>query len=395
MKWPRNVLLVLVTLIPFYYWRFSILGFPTNPIEMGILGLTVAILVTGQGKKTGYPFWASAILIIAGISIGVFVSTDQRAALGILKGWFVVPIMLSWVVYQVSDKELFARLPKMLLINVLLVSLYAILQWLNVIPLLSHQSAELNQYINQGRALGFFESPNYLAMYLVPLTLFVGVSLYYSNQKRLLPFLIAPLVVIFLTASRAGEVALVGSLFMLGYWIKPNYHRVLFVILGIVAIVGLFIWSSHHGQSDTIRLVIWEGALKLVRTHPIFGVGPGQFRSQLSLLHQGEPAYWQFVHPYALHPHNIFLSYWLSGGLLALVGFLLLLGQLFRQAIQAKSTWLTLAAITAVSSVILQGLFDSTYLKNDLAMFFWLFCIIFWVGRIEAGPYNEISNGQP
>ena len=83
----------------------------------------------------------------------------------------------------------------------------------------------------------------------------------------------------------------------------------------------------------------------------------------------------------ALTPHNLFLTIWLNLGLIGLVAFVWLMVLFFRcQKPSVISYQLSAVMIT----IIAQGLVDSPYWKNDLAMMFWIFLslgIIF--GKIE------------
>jgi O-antigen ligase len=82
--------------------------------------------------------------------------------------------------------------------------------------------------------------------------------------------------------------------------------------------------------------------------------------------------------PYALHPHNIFLSFWLSTGLLGLISFLVILGQLVR-SLKSKASANPLAVYSlaaALVAVLVHGLFDTTYFYLPLAGLFWILCVL-------------------
>jgi hypothetical protein len=72
---------------------------------------------------------------------------------------------------------------------------------------------------------------------------------------------------------------------------------------------------SEAPKSLDYRLQYWKGAMGVVREHPIFGVGPGNFRQH----------YLRYKVPQASEeitdPHNLILDLWTSGGLPALIGF--------------------------------------------------------------------------
>jgi len=74
-------------------------------------------------------------------------------------------------------------------------------------------------------------------------------------------------------------------------------------------------------------------------------------------------------------PHNIILNFWLEIGLLGLVAFGMIFAKFFKQTkvklLQQKS-WLTLGIAAAMITILVHGLIDVPYFKNDLAILFWI-----------------------
>lgn len=91
----------------------------------------------------------------------------------------------------------------------------------------------------------------------------------------------------------------------------------------LVAIVGLALATggldrqvlTEAKKSLGYRWQYWTGSLAVLREHPVLGPGPGNFR-QHYLHHKAAEASEEI-----LDPHNLLLDLWVSGGLLALVGF--------------------------------------------------------------------------
>jgi len=69
-------------------------------------------------------------------------------------------------------------------------------------------------------------------------------------------------------------------------------------------------------------------------------------------------------------PHNIFLAFWLQAGLLGLVGFFWLLISFFKK-IEPKQI-LSSILIGTMIYILIHGMVDTTYWKNDLSIIFWL-----------------------
>ena len=75
-----------------------------------------------------------------------------------------------------------------------------------------------------------------------------------------------------------------------------------------------------------------------------------------------------------LYPHNIIFNFWLEIGLAGLVAFGWLVVIFFKVGFQRGVTkdWLTLGIMAAMVTIIVHGLVDVPYFKNDLAVLFWV-----------------------
>ena len=73
------------------------------------------------------------------------------------------------------------------------------------------------------------------------------------------------------------------------------------------------------------------------------------------------------------YPHNILLNIWSETGLLGLIAFSCILITWVRRGSGPRTTDLILPILTAL---LVHGLVDVPYFKNDLAVAFWLFVLI-------------------
>lgn len=375
-RFSQLLAVVIAGLLPLYYVRFTLLSLPTNLIE--VLVLILLVTTVWSARKLKLPNWQPIMLILVGLILATAVAVDRQAAFGIVKGWFAVPLVYYTclaTLFSATERTLFI---KPLLASTVLVAVYAILQWFGLIGLLAHQGAAAQQYLDQGRAIAFFESPNFLAMYLVPLTLLTGGYLFLTKQTRLMWWLILPVIAIGLSQSRGGLLAIVAGLAWLAVrsstkpGVSPRPRWVALVAVGLG-----FLLAFVRSTDDSQRFYIWHSAWQLISHHWLIGIGPGQFQSYFANLNDGSVLFMNTL-PYALHPHNIFLNFWLSTGLAGLIGLAWLLVRLFKFATRNRSP-LALAATAGLVAILVHGLFDSTYFKNDLAIIFWL--LVFLVGN--------------
>jgi O-antigen ligase len=118
--------------------------------------------------------------------------------------------------------------------------------------------------------------------------------------------------------------------------------------------------------------MIWQSSGKILSDNWLLGIGPGNFQDKYLEYQKYFPPYLEWAVP---HPHNLYLAFWLYGGLVGLVSFLVILYFFFKKVETPKlgvSTGVKYIALGVMIYVLLHGLVDTTIFKNDLAVVFWL-----------------------
>ena len=139
-----------------------------------------------------------------------------------------------------------------------------------------------------------------------------------------------------------------------------------------VAVLFPRAWPLHY-QSGANRLVLWEysiGYLTQSPQHFVWGAGLRQFFRKIQ-----KPFYNPKMLERLIYPHNLFLNFWTETGLFGMLGMLGMLGNLFFVAYRvyrgpAKIVGTMLLAM--LRAVLVHGLLDVPYFKNDLAMEWWV-----------------------
>ena len=377
--------------VPFYIFRFSVLGVPTNIFEIfvGFAFLsTVYYLLSSKTKINFGPIWPYLFLVAAAVS--AYVSSDHIRALGILKGWFFVPIVLYLVVINLFNAQK-TRLAIPFFASTLIVSIWAILQKVGVIGALFYQknNNEIVQYlVHPLRAFGPFDSPNYLAMYLVPM-MFLSIPIFklvrnkYRRIVIILTFLL-PSIAVYFSGSRAGLLALLAGVivYLVNETIWHKNKKALFaaLILSAVLIYGFYGFittkDSSRAISNNSRVQIYKYAIGMIKSNPIAGIGLGDFHSDIATVSKDDGDFQVYKLPYAVHPHDVFLAMWLNLGLAGLIIFIVILIRFFKYEIQTKDRFQAGLVLSAMTAILVHGLFDTTYFKNDLSAIFWLIIAI-------------------
>ena len=166
------------------------------------------------------------------------------------------------------------------------------------------------------------------------------------------------------------------------------------MVLGLVLLfippVRSFLFGEFtlKSPSGKMRLAVWEETIALLKDHPITGAGLTGYQIALAPYHQ---EWRKDVSPYKLeiflYPHNIFLNFWVELGLGGLIIFLWLLLVFGKIVWQKRANPLVQLSAAAMVALLVHGLVDVPYFKNDLAVLFWL--VMAWPLIISAISSNS------
>lgn len=340
-----------------------------------------------------YVFCAGFILagLISSLAVSMYVNDyviNYVHSAGIIISWFLAPVAFLFLTWSV--------VPKGKIVDVF-TAYYFSAAGVAFLALGYFLTAHLTY---DGRLQGIFNSPNYLAMYLAP-ALITGLAQVRSKKLKVESFilnlknilwlisLVVILAAFYFTYSYAAwlstAVAVLGVLFVRGNIslrkLAP-FVLILFLLVMFQMKSAKFIdlITNDPRSSLASRVMIWKSAAKMIASHPVFGIGPGNFQNIYLEYQKYYPPYLEWAVP---HPHNLYLAFWLYGGVLGLAGFLAILYFFFcdiwrrlRVAAEAPSQSVSkdmlYVSLGIMLYILLHGLFDTTYFKNDLAVVFWL-----------------------
>jgi len=231
---------------------------------------------------------------------------------------------------------------------------------------------------NTYRVTGWWGFPNGVGIYLAPI---IPLAIYlFSKSKnkfiKLTSLLFIPLAIlsIFYSKSTGALVGISAGLFFLLLFNK--FTKIGAIILSLSVFLFVMFTPMANGIkqeillqdiSGQLRINMWVETIELLRHNPIFGVGLASYQKT--------------IYPYRIdkwievfhHPHNQFLTMWVNTGLIGLFGFVLILLWFFEVAFKNLNKPLVMFLIGAMIVFLIMGLVDSPYIKNDMAIIFWLF----------------------
>ncbi len=371
-------------------------------------------------------WWLPILLFLLAATISVFVSVDLKHALGRWRAYFVEPFLVFLILLDVvKSKKQLQIIIWALGFSSLFISISTIVQYIFNINIPVDYNLP-----NLKRATSFYGYPNAIGLYLAPIiTLFLGLligifknvfnsefripnSESMSNDKIQISNLLFCLVVIILgilavilAVSKGAIFGIFVGLFFMLMFTKWRWFVVGLAIVSIILVLIIPATSkkvvpiiTFQETSGDVRIVLWEGTWNLLKANPIFGVGLAGFQ-------KAYPNYKLNKHTEILvYPHNIILNFWVETGLLGLISFLWIIVLFFisgfketRYKIQTNSkfqipnkqqitnskvqieteleigNWkLEIALMGAMVCIIMHGLVDVPYFKNDLALLFWV-----------------------
>jgi len=402
----RHSIYAVVFLMPLYLLRFSIFGIPTTVLEIMIYVLFLVWIFkkilkqyhsiyydTVHLNRNNKMLLVGISLLFLGLTISTSNSSDLRTSLGIFKGWFFDPFLFFIVFISVIKKEKHLIISlKSWLASGVVVSLISIFYLLN------------NNLTFDGRLKAFFLSPNHLAMYLAPAFL-IGLF-FLLNKKKVSSIkylvlsisLIIILIPLYFTYSYGAFLGIFVAIIYLFYknnlsfsqrWKSIATINIKYSIFLIIIFASfIFITSNRFNQiinsenrsSFHSRLMVWNASVEIIKDNPFFGIGPGTFQDAYLLYSEKfEKPYLEWAVP---QPHNIFLAFYLQTGIIGFAGFILILLWFFNRRRDGDLSRLdnkdaiNQDAINCVSTImiyiLIHGLVDTTYWKNDLAFMLWL-----------------------
>ena len=380
-----NGIFLAIVFLPLYLLRFKIDWLPVNFLEGWVFLLFLfwialneplrEFLRAFQKKYFQSLFWPTVFIFI-GLTLSSLFSNELLTSAGIWKSWFLFPVFFAFLVFKkTKQKDQLKRILIGLFLSGLVVASISLVYWV------------FGRLTYDGRLKAFYLSPNFLSMYLMPIWLLSFVLYSYLSRKTTKAFLLLSqlviLLAIYLTYSYGAWLAGgLGLFFLFVFFSRFNFLKIILLsVLLIMLVCFVFGCFSNQKLQDVFesprsswqsRLMIWRSAWQIGQDHLILGIGPGLFQQHYLDYQKHYPPYLEWAVP---QPHNLYLAWWLQGGLLGLFGFLWLIIVFFRLAYREikKNQSVLMTGLVAVMIYFLShGLIDTPYWKNDFAFLFWL-----------------------
>lgn len=436
---PKSAILLTIFMLPSYLIRFNILGIPSTLLEVSILITFLNWLFNNRKflftkkkekiEKQAYPFGWEMMLVLVISFIAVFIGGLSSSALGIFKAYFFEPLLLVILILNNFKNEKGIRqIIFALSLSSLLVSLLAIWQKITGQFIFNDFWAQAKTR----RVVSFYGYPNAVALFigpLIPLMLGDFISRWKEKIKLknilyqifLLICIVSGLLSIYFAKSKGALIALAITLLII-IFIKLR-KKIKLILLGLaIIIIPVFVYFQRDeinfkletSLSWQVRQLQWQETMAMLTDgNFLWGSGLANYQNKIKDYHQdgfffnkdADPKFrlkvvfgddqnyrderWQPLEIY-LYPHNIFLNFWTELGFIGMIlfiwiiiKFLVLSLKYYQQEKNNKNGSILLALFASMMIIVIHGLVDVPYFKNDLSVLFWLLISMLGIIKIS------------
>lgn len=389
----RWAIFLFILLLPSYLVRFEVfyfkkIVFPSTVLELSFGALFLVWLIKysrqdwqkiwAMAKKHKWFFVAFDIFFISSV-ISIFVSDMPIPSLGEWRAYFLEPMIFFLILVgrQISIYELNSALA----LSTLSISLYAVVQkftgWGIATPEWAAESAR--------RVTAFYSSPNAVGLYLAPVVMILLFIIYKMRGNRNRNFWLAgavcllSLAALLFTKSQGAWIGLGAGVLVFLFFTGYKKLAVAAAIAGMVfalAVPSMRQAILFQDQANQNRLRLWGYSwtfLKASSKNFVLGTGVRQFFRKVQ-----KPYYDKYVMERLIYPHNIFLNFWTEIGLFGMAAAAWVIGYVFylSNKIRRDDKIVGAGLMAALTVLVVHGLVDVPYFKNDLAFLFWILIAI-------------------
>ncbi len=389
----RLAVILLIFSLPAYLIRFNFGPLPSTVLELTFGAVALAWLVTysrqdwksiaAMGKKHKVFSVAFGLFFLSPI-ISVLISDLPILSLGVWRAYFLEPMALFVILIGRKDDIKTIDLILGLAMSTFSISIYAIVQkftgWGIATPEFAVAATR--------RVTAFFSSPNAVGLYLAPvlmLTVSAAIKKLKKQSRDLKFWLLAAasalsLAAIIFTKSQGAWIGLAVGLLVFLFFLDYKKIVIATAILGIIfsllvpSMRQALLFQDQAGQNRLRLMSYTKIFLTKSPQNFVLGTGLGEFFRKVQ-----KPYYNDKIMERLIFPHNIFLNFWTETGLLGLLSITTILGYVFYLAsrIRKNSKLVGAGLMSVLTVLVVHGLVDVPYFKNDLAFLFWIIIALF------------------
>ena len=231
--------------------------------------------------------------------------------------------------------------------------------------------------------------PNGTSLFVTPIiALYLGWwSGFRSSWRVLASLVIATGLALILMAHTAGALVALLICLIVVLWRYPRTRLWSSLLMSVMLLASLYYLTTPNFQTQwqrittqtltltsgslEIRIDQWRETLAMLSHHWLLGSGLAGYQTALLPYHQHN---WLEVF---LYPHNLLLNFWAELGLIGAIAFLGLILYLIAHLWKTKSpSAIQQGLLVAFIAILIHGMVDVPYLRNDLSVQYFLLVAI-------------------
>ncbi len=375
-------------IIKFFYLLIIALPFSRAIIEISS-SLIILLWLTKKifQKDLSIPYTPVTLLLSLFILINIISIRNTSFGYVSIRGLSKVlqDLFIFYIAVDYMDKpRFFERLVYLTLIVSSIIAVDGIIQYFIGVDLI--RLRQMGVVAGKNRMSASFEHPNNFGAYLtLVIPIFMSVAIFGKLKAKLRIISLFSIALLFiclaLTYSRG---AWLGTFFGIIFLALVNKKRLVPMVV-MMFLIGLFFIPSsfqnrakeiialNHGSNQE-RMMIWQGAIKMIEVHPVIGHGINTFCVNY-------PNYSLPQTNGKWYAHNCYLQMAAEIGLSGLSIFLLIMLVLFINRLMALKRMgngnkeVMLAGIlSGLFGFLVHSFVDTNIYSLPLAMAFWIFC---------------------
>lgn len=386
---------LVVLFLPVYLIRFDLGPLPITVLEVMVI-IVIAVwgwraLVERIRTKACPAFFPWRWLLLAWVAAGtlaVIITPDLRAGLGLWKAYIIEPALFFIVfVNTIKTRQQIRAVVWALGALAVVIGFVALLQYANIVSIPGGYELE-----SPARATSIYPFPTAVGKIVGPIVgLFLGLLFGASNIRRstlwetvrdhlfTVGVLVFSVMALLFSVSRGALLGVLVCGVVISFF--SRYRRMIWLGLLVVVVIALFVPAIRSNVmgvfqasdvSTDVRLVMWKGAVRIIQDHPVLGTGLASFPEVYA--DYKEASHTEFFP----NPDHLWLTLWIEMGLAGVVIFCMMMVRFFqgiRRTIRqsdAEQRALAIGLSAAMVVLLVHGLLDTPYFKNDLALQFWV-----------------------
>lgn len=399
----RWAILLFVVLLPTYLVRFNLfqvgkIVFPSTILEFSFAAIFLVWFLKYSRYDIARIVNFCTLHRVFSVAIGVFflssvvsifVSDMPIPSFGEWRAYFLEPVVFFFIL--IGRKEIFKNndLFWALGLSTLSITIFSAAQkftgWGIATPEWTNAATR--------RVTAFFSSPNAVGLYVAPILMLVTTVLVntikqaqgmvvkmtdlFRRPATLALFAMAFLAVfaVIFTKSQGAWIGVGAGILVFIFFVGYKKIAVGLAIAGIVFSLGVPSMREavlFQDQANKNRLRLWGYSWTFLKESPknfVLGTGVRQFFRKVQ-----KPYYDKYVMERLIYPHNILLNFWTEIGLLGMLAVVVMISYIFYlgNKIRKNNVIMGAGTIAAFTVLVVHGLVDVPYFKNDLAFLFWI-----------------------